>query len=132
MEEHGLSTTKFGLESVPFKLSKMHSVIESQNIANKYNHKNADAPTHGISSVIPNFNNSKLAILSETYPNSLFIYSTENMEIETVLVMIEDVKSVAWNPVNDFCVFVTGNKRLYIYSSDEASVCDVPEFKTPL
>lgn len=35
MEENGLSTTKFGLEAVPFKLSKMHSVIESQNIANK-------------------------------------------------------------------------------------------------
>lgn len=54
------------------------------------------------------------------------------MELETVLVMLEDIKSVAWNPVNDFCVFATGNKRLYIYSSDEASVCDVPEFKTPL
>jgi len=66
MEENGLSTTKFGLESVPFKLSKMHSVVSSQNIANKYNHENADAPSHGISSVIPNYNNTKLAILSET------------------------------------------------------------------
>jgi len=54
MDENGMSTTKFGLESVPFKLSKMHSVINTQNIANKYNHKNADAPGHGISTVIPN------------------------------------------------------------------------------
>lgn len=54
MEENGMSTTKFGLESVPFKLSKMHSVADTQNIANKYNHKNADSPSHGISTVIPN------------------------------------------------------------------------------
>jgi len=112
MDENGLSTTKFGLESVPYKLSKVHSVVNTQNIANKFNHKNADVPNHGISTVIPNYNNTKLAILSEAYSNSLFIYSTENMELETVLVMIEDIKSVAWNPVNDFCVFATGNKRL--------------------
>jgi len=66
MEENGISTTKFGLESVPYKLTKIHNVAETQSITNKYNHKNADSPSHGISTVISNYNNTKLAILSET------------------------------------------------------------------
>jgi len=73
-----------------------------------------------------------LSILSETYSNVLFIISLETLELESVLIMQDDIKSISWNPNNDICIFSTGNKRLYIYASEEASVCDIPEFRQDL
>lgn len=53
--ENGVTTTKFVLDSVPFKLSTANKLIQNQNITTKYAHyTGGEAPRHGISSVLSN------------------------------------------------------------------------------
>jgi len=52
--ENNVTSSKFVLDNVPFRLSKSNKLAETQNVSNKYSHKISEAPKQGISVVLPN------------------------------------------------------------------------------
>lgn len=45
-----------------------------------------------------------------------------------VLSMSRPIKGVCWAPETNHLAFCTGEKRMYLWSEDGASVCDVPVY----
>jgi hypothetical protein len=67
-----------------------------------------------------------LATRSDSIPNVLWIWDMTVMQLAVVLVQFNAITSAAWSPASTHLAFVTGGERIYLWSADGASVCDVP------
>ena len=56
----------------------------------------------------------------------MFIWDCVGLCVQAVLVHRQSVKSIEWCPSHSVCAIATGNNRLYLWSEDGASLCDLP------
>mmetsp|Transcript_31906 Transcript_31906/g.5776 ORF Transcript_31906/g.5776 Transcript_31906/m.5776 type:complete len:107 (+) Transcript_31906:928-1248(+) len=66
-------------------------------------------------------------------PNTVWIWDMNTLSLHVILNQILPIKSIEWSPKSIYLAFCTGNNRIYFWSLEGASVCDVPvdndEFK---
>lgn len=56
----------------------------------------------------------------------LWIWDVQTLSLHIILIQLQPIKWAAWSPVSLHLAFCTGTSRLYMWSLEGASVCDVP------
>ena len=59
-------------------------------------------------------------------PNVLWIWDIASLSLKVILIQLQPIKSFTWSDNSEYLVFSTGGTRVYFWSKDGASVCDVP------
>ena len=83
-------------------------------------------PPIGVSLAIWSHDSKYLATRSDSIPNVLWVWDMTSMELAVVLVQFEPITSAAWSPKTTHIAFSTGTERIYLWSNEGASICDVP------
>jgi WD40 repeat protein len=107
-------TSKYGMRELPVRLTEMPAPQVSAN------------PSIGVSLCIWSHDSKYLATRSDGIPNVLWIWDMTLMELAVVLVQFNAITSAAWSPESTHIAFSTGTERIYLWSMDGASICDVP------
>lgn len=66
-----------------------------------------------------------IATRVESMPSALWIWEAGLGQLNVLLMHYHSVKHAAWNPNRLFLAFCTGNNRVYFWSEEGASVCDI-------
>ena len=67
-----------------------------------------------------------LATRNDNAPTAVWIWDVSRLELCAVLLQIEHVKSVAWDPHHHRLAVVTGGERVYIWTPEGASFVQIP------
>ena len=62
----------------------------------------------------------------ECTPHAVFIYDCMNFQLKSVLIHKNSVKNIEWCPTHTVCAICTGNNRVYLWTEEGASLCDLP------
>ena len=68
-----------------------------------------------------------LSTVSKTYPSVVCVWSMSDTSLKACLCNQKPILSMAWNMCVNQLVFVCGNFKMYIWSSEGASICELPE-----
>lgn len=66
-----------------------------------------------------------LATRVDSMPSAVWIWEAGVGQLSVLLMHYHSVKYAAWNPTRLFLAFCTGNNRVYFWSEEGASVCDI-------
>ena len=67
-----------------------------------------------------------LATRNDNMPNTVWIWEIVTLSLKALLVHLQPVKTLAWCPRNNDLAICTGNGKIFFWSTEGASVCDVP------
>ena len=85
-------------------------------------------PRLGVSSIEYSFSGRYLSSIIDTMPNLLFIFDLKpTFHLAFVLIQIQPIRSVKWEPKRDHLALCTHNNRVYIWSPQGASCINLPE-----
>ena len=59
-------------------------------------------------------------------PQTLWIWDMSSLELHAVIVQLLPIRTFSWSPQALSLAFSTNNSKLFFWSPDGASVCDIP------
>ena len=59
-------------------------------------------------------------------PNVLGIWDVNSLSLKVILIQLHPIKHFTWCENSDYLVLCTGTPRIFFWSKEGASVCDVP------
>lgn len=59
-------------------------------------------------------------------PNVLWIWDVNTLSLKTVLIQLQPIKNFTWCDNSEYLLFCTGAPRVFFWSKEGASVCDIP------
>jgi hypothetical protein len=62
----------------------------------------------------------------DTTPNVVFIWDINSIKLRYVLIHKNSVKFIEWCTTHSVCAIATGNNRIYLWTEEGASLCDLP------
>ncbi|CAF1173852.1 unnamed protein product [Rotaria magnacalcarata] len=84
-------------------------------------------PRLGISSIEFSSSGRYMSTINDTMPNLLFIFDFKpKFHLAFVLIQLQPIRCVKWEPKRDRLTLCTHNNRLYIWSSEGASCINLP------
>lgn len=67
-----------------------------------------------------------LATRNDNMPTAVWVWDITRLELASVMLTLEPVRSVAWDPVQPRLATCSGGKRVYVWSPEGASCVQVP------
>ena len=98
-----------------------------QNMLNSNTSKNGK--TKGIKKVEWSSNSKIFAYRNDNYPNILWVWSIDTIELHSVIITLKHIKDFKWTPPtqkNNFLFIVTENNKTYQFSSNTISTIEIP------
>jgi len=83
-------------------------------------------PLVGVSSLAWSPDNAFIASKNDNMPNVLWIWDANSLSLKVVLIQLQPIKCFVWSENSDFLAFCTGSGRVFFWSREGASVCDIP------
>ena len=84
-------------------------------------------PRLGISSIEFSSSGRYVSTINDTMPNLLFIFDFKPIfHLAYVLIQIQPIRYIKWEPKRDHLALCTHNNRLYIWSAQGASSINLP------
>jgi WD40 repeat protein len=83
-------------------------------------------PPVGVSMVAWSPDNNYIASKNDNMPNVLWVWDVNSLNLKAVLIQLQPIKSFVWSENSDFLAFSTGTGRVFFWSREGASVCDIP------
>lgn len=71
-------------------------------------------------------NSAYIASKNEMNPNCLWIWKVSSLSLFTLTLQTQPIKHLEWSPKSLHLAFCTGTGRLFFWSTEGASVCEVP------
>jgi len=59
-------------------------------------------------------------------PNALWIWDINTLSLKALLLQLNPIKTFTWSENSEYLVFCTGTNRIFFWSKQGASVCDIP------
>jgi WD40 repeat protein len=85
-------------------------------------------PRLGVSSMEFSSSGRYLSTINDTMPNLLFIFDFKpTLHLAFVLIQIQPIRCVKWEPTRDHLALCTHNNRVYVWSSQGASCINLPD-----
>ncbi len=85
-------------------------------------------PRLGVSSIEYSSSGRYLSTINDTMPNLLFIFDFKpTFHLAFVLIQIQPIRCVKWEPKRDHLALCTHNNRLYVWSPQGASCINLPD-----
>ncbi len=85
-------------------------------------------PRLGISSIEYSCSGRYLSTINDTMPNLLFIFDFKpTFHLAFVLIQIQPIRCIKWEPKRDHLALCTHNNRIYIWSPKGASCINLPD-----
>jgi WD40 repeat protein len=85
-------------------------------------------PRLGVSSIEYSSSGRYLSTINDTMPNLLFIFDFKpKFHLAFVLIQIQPIRCVKWEPKRDHLALCTHNNRIYVWSPQGASCINLPE-----
>ncbi|CAF0853665.1 unnamed protein product [Adineta steineri] len=85
-------------------------------------------PRLGVSSIEYSCSGRYLSTINDTMPNLLFIYDFKpTFHLAFVLIQIQPIRCVKWEPKRDHLALCTHNNRIYIWTPQGASCINLPD-----
>lgn len=93
--------------------------------------KDKPNPPTGVSSCDWSYNSSYLATRNGNYysdnnPGCVWVWSINSLSLNVLMIQLLNIKSLQWSPKSLHLAFCTGAGRIFIWSAEGASVCEVP------
>lgn len=88
--------------------------------------KDKPNPPLGVSSSEWSCNSAYVASKNDNNPNSVWIWKTSSLSLHTLTLQTSAIKHLEWSPKSLHLAFCTGTGRLFFWSTEGASVCEVP------
>jgi len=117
-------TSRYKMLDLPIKLTmlKNNTVKEANPVTG-----------HGVSMLSWSFDSKYLATKNDNTPNVVWIWDLSTISLSVVLIHFDPVKTIDWSGKSNHLVIATNSPRIFIWSVNGASVCDIPlegqEFK---
>lgn len=90
-------------------------------------------PRLGVSSIEYSSSGRYLSTINDTMPNLLFIFDFKpTFHLAFVLIQIQPIRSVKWEPKRDHLALCTHNNRIYVWSPQGASCINLPDESSKL
>eukprot|EP00825_Cyclidium_porcatum_P005999 TRINITY_DN12947_c0_g1_i4.p1 TRINITY_DN12947_c0_g1~~TRINITY_DN12947_c0_g1_i4.p1 ORF type:complete len:438 (+),score=78.06 TRINITY_DN12947_c0_g1_i4:103-1416(+) len=83
-------------------------------------------PPIGISDIQWSYDDNFIASKSCSMPNTIWIWEISTLELKSVLIHQNPVKTFMWSPSSLNLVICTGKNQINIWSPDAGSICDLP------
>jgi WD40 repeat protein len=112
--EGEVMSSRYEMQSLPVKIQSLKVPADKPN------------PPVGVSIVAWSFDSRYLATRNDNMPNALWIWDMETLALHILLIQKQPIRAVSWSPKSLHLAFSTGTARLFLWSLDGASVCDVP------
>lgn len=80
----------------------------------------------GVSVCIWSCDSRFIATKCDNMPNAIWIWDARTLSLHALLIQMAPVKSMAWSSKGIQLAFCTGGSRIYFWSFEGASVCDIP------
>jgi len=103
--------SRYNLQEFPVKIK---TIVNEPDKAN---------PSFGVSIVAWSFDSKLLATCEGSMPNCLWIWDMETMELESLLIQYNSIKSAAWSPNSLLLALCTGTGQVFFWSKQGALVC---------
>ena len=68
-----------------------------------------------------------IASKNDIMPGAVWVWNSTTSSLRAVLIHQNEVKSIVWNPLMMYLVCCTGTNRIFLWSPEGASVCDLPQ-----
>jgi WD40 repeat protein len=88
--------------------------------------KDKPNPPAGVSCCEWSCNSQYLASRNDNNPNCLWVWKTSCLGLQALTLQTQPVKHLEWSPKSLHLAFCTGTGRLFFWSPEGASVCEVP------
>lgn len=109
-------TSRYKMVDLPIKLS----------VAKSSNKENSPISGNGVSIVAWSHDAKFLATKNDNTPNCVWVWDISTLSLSVVLIHFDTVKSIDWSGKSNHLVIATGSPRIFIWSINGASVCDIP------
>ena len=67
-----------------------------------------------------------IASRNDNMPNTVWIWEIQSLTLKAILLHMQPVKNFSWCPKNNDLAICTANGKIFFWSAEGASVCDVP------
>lgn len=84
------------------------------------------ASGNGVSLISWSYDSKYIASKNDNTPNCVWIWDLSTLSLSVVLIHLEPVKSLDWSSKSNHLVISTNKPRIFIWSVNGASVCDIP------
>lgn len=81
---------------------------------------------NGVSLISWSYDSKYIASKNDNTPNCVWIWDLSTLSLSVVLIHLEPVKSLDWSSKSNHLVIATNKPRIFIWSINGASVCDIP------
>ena len=83
-------------------------------------------PQSGISIMQWSNDTKYIATVDESIPNVVWIWDGNTFALKVVLMQLNSVKSICWNPKRPQLAISTGDLKMNVWSSEGVMICDIP------
>ena len=83
-------------------------------------------PQTGVQLIEWSFDSHYLATKCESMPNAVWIWDMTTLELSTILIHLNNVKSFKFSPNSQTLVIGTGQSRVFVWTPKGACVVDLP------
>jgi len=67
-----------------------------------------------------------IATRNDNMPNTVWIWEIQSLALKVVLIHLQPVKNFSWSPKKNDLAICTGTGKIFFWSEEGASLCDVP------
>ncbi|EAS04393.2 WD repeat WRAP73-like protein, putative (macronuclear) [Tetrahymena thermophila SB210] len=82
----------------------------------------------GVTDVTFSFNANYIASKSASFPNAVFIWEVSLLELRYIILLQNPVKGFLWSHNSNNLIIYAGSNKIYFWSLDGASVCELPQY----
>jgi WD40 repeat protein len=107
-------TSRYGMQDPPLRLPTLKVPTDKPN------------PPIGVSICAWSPDSRYLATRNDSQPTVLWIWDMLTLTLSVVLIQLQPIKSVSWSPRSLHLVICTGTPRVFLWSEEGASVCEIP------
>lgn len=112
-EEERVSS-RYGMLDPPLKLPTMKVPTDKPN------------PPIGVSLCAWSPDSRYLATRNDNQPTVLWIWDMHDIALSVVLLHLQPIKAISWSPRSLHLAICTGTSRVFLWSEEGASVCEIP------
>jgi len=107
-------TSRYVMQNLPLKINSIKPSTDKPN------------PQMGVSLALWSPDSKYLVTKNDNMPTTLWLWDMTTLTLHVVLIQFHPIKSVAWSPKTQHLAFSTGTGRIFLWSEEGASVCDIP------
>lgn len=83
-------------------------------------------PQMGVGLMGWSFDGQFLATRNDNMPNTVWIWEMQTLSLKVILQHLQQIKYFSWSPTTNDLAICTGIGKIYFWSNEGASICDVP------